>query len=49
MRTGMTPYGRQLDPEFMPWKEYNNLSDEELSAILVYLQSLPALETDVQP
>jgi mono/diheme cytochrome c family protein len=44
MRTGMTPYGRQLDPDFMPWKEYDNLSDEELGAILVYLQSLPALE-----
>ena len=44
MRTGMTPYGRQLDPDFMPWKEYINLSDEELSAILMYLQSLPALQ-----
>ena len=44
MRSGKTPYGRQLDPDYMPWKEYNNLSDQELSAILIYLQSLPALE-----
>jgi hypothetical protein len=44
MRTGATPYGRQLDPDFMPWKEYTNLSDDELSAILLFLQSLPALE-----
>ena len=43
MRTGNTPYGRQLDPDYMPWKEYTNLSDDELSAILLYLQSLPAL------
>ncbi|HKJ27889.1 MAG TPA: c-type cytochrome, partial [Anaerolineales bacterium] len=45
MRTGDTPYGRQLDSEFMPWKEYQNLSDEDLQAILLYLQSLPELET----
>jgi len=44
IRTGQTPYGRQLDPAFMPWDEYANLSDEELSAVLLYLQSLPALE-----
>lgn len=44
MRTGQTPYGRALDPDFMPWKEYTNLSDDELSAILLYLQSLPELD-----
>ncbi|MBN2044491.1 MAG: c-type cytochrome [Anaerolineales bacterium] len=44
IRTGQTPYGRVLNPEYMPWDEYSNLSDEELSAILLYLQSLPALD-----
>ena len=44
MRTGETPYGRALDPEYMPWNEYTNLSNDELNAMLLYLQSLPALE-----
>ena len=45
IRTGVTPYGRQLNNAFMPWKEYDNLSDDDLSAILLYLQWLPARET----
>jgi len=27
----------------MPWKYYGQMSDEELKAIWLYLQSLPAL------
>jgi mono/diheme cytochrome c family protein len=49
MRTGETPYGGQLDADYMPWNEYQNLSDDELSAILLYLQSLPSLETNQKP
>jgi mono/diheme cytochrome c family protein len=47
LRTGNTPSGKQLDPEQMPWNHYKNLSDEELGAIFLYLQSLPKLETTV--
>ena len=43
MRTGVTPSGHQLDPEFMPWKVYAKFYDEELQAIWLYLQSLPKL------
>jgi mono/diheme cytochrome c family protein len=42
MRTGVTPYGRQLDEE-MPWKYFGQMSDEELRAMWLYLQSLPML------
>ena len=45
IRTGETPYGRQLNREYMPWDEYSNLSDEELTAILMYLQWLPTRES----
>jgi hypothetical protein len=41
MRTGVTPSGRQLDPEFMPWKEFGQLGEEELRGIWLYLSSLP--------
>ena len=43
IRTGKTPGGHQLDPKFMPWKNYRLFSDDELKAIWLYLQSLPKL------
>ncbi|MGZ9235832.1 MAG: c-type cytochrome, partial [Anaerolineales bacterium] len=43
MRTGLTPGGHQLDPEFMPWPSYSKFYDEELKAMWLYLQSLPKL------
>lgn len=48
MRTGITPSGRQLDPEFMPWREFGQFDDEELQGLWMYLRSLPALETTGQ-
>jgi mono/diheme cytochrome c family protein len=45
MRTGTTPYSRQLDPAFMPYEVYGRLTDEDLTAIFLYLQSLPVTET----
>jgi len=42
MRTGVPPSGRQLD-EQMPWKFYGQMTDAELRAVWLYLQSLPAL------
>jgi mono/diheme cytochrome c family protein len=41
LRTGKTPSGHELDPNFMPWKEFGNFTDNELKAIFMYLQSLP--------
>ena len=40
MRTGKTPFGRQLDP-MMPWTFVGRATDDELSAIHSYLVSLP--------
>ena len=44
IRTGRTPTGggRALNPEFMPWPIYARMSDDELQAIWLYLQSLSA-------
>jgi mono/diheme cytochrome c family protein len=44
IRTGTTPGGHQLDPEFMPWKYYALFHDDELKAIWAYLQSLSKLD-----
>jgi cytochrome c5 len=42
MRTGVTPSGRQLK-DFMPWKYFGQMTDDELKAVWLYLRSLPAL------
>jgi mono/diheme cytochrome c family protein len=41
MRTGVTPGGRQLNPEFMPWDVFGKFSDDELRGLWMYLQTLP--------
>lgn len=43
IRTGVTPGGHELDPEFMPWKEYAKFYDDELKAIYAYLMTVPSL------
>jgi len=43
IRTGTAPSGHELNPDHMPWKEYRFMSDDELKAIFMYLQSLPKL------
>jgi len=43
IRTGLTPKGHQLDKE-MPWPYYGQMTDDELGALWLYLQSLPALK-----
>jgi mono/diheme cytochrome c family protein len=42
MRTGVTPGGKQLI-DFMPWKYFGQMTDDELKAVWMYLQSLPPL------
>jgi mono/diheme cytochrome c family protein len=42
MHTGVTPGGRTLSEE-MPWINYGKMTDDELKAIFMYLQSVPPL------
>jgi cytochrome c553 len=42
IRTGVSPSGHKINPDFMPWNVYANLTDEELSGMWLYLLSLPA-------
>ena len=44
-RTGKTPTGRQIN-SFMPWKEIGQMTDDELRAMWLYLQSLPTESKD---
>ncbi len=43
-RTGIKPSGEQFDVN-MPYKSVGQMTDDELKAMWLYLQSLPALET----
>lgn len=45
LRHGITPEGKELDPQYMPWPTFGQMTDDELKAIWLYLQSLPATET----
>ena len=45
IRAGVTPDGRELDSQYMPWPSYARLSDEELRALWLYLSSLEPVET----
>jgi mono/diheme cytochrome c family protein len=40
IRTGKK-HGRMIHPEYMPWKSYRHMSDDELRAVYTYLMSLP--------
>jgi cytochrome c553 len=43
IRTGVTPSGHVLNPKLMPWTTYSLMTDDELKAIWLYLQSQPKL------
>lgn len=43
IRTGVNPAGHALD-ESMPWMQYAEMTDQDLSAIFKYLQSVPAAQ-----
>jgi hypothetical protein len=45
LHTGVTPGGATLSDE-MPWVNYGKMTDDELKALFMYLQSLPALPTN---
>jgi mono/diheme cytochrome c family protein len=40
IRTGQK-HGRSINPDYMPWKSYRHMTDDELRAVYTYLQSLP--------
>lgn len=44
LRTGVTPEGRKLRGDYMPWSSYQFMTDDELRAVWIYLQSLPELD-----
>lgn len=45
MKTGVTPEGKELVMEYMPWQVLGEMNDEELEGLFTYLQSLPEKET----
>jgi len=40
IRTGEN-HGRKINSNYMPWKSYRHMSDDELRAVYMYLMSLP--------
>ena len=42
IRTGQRPDGSAINPVKMPWPAFQHLTDEELSALWLYLQTVPA-------
>jgi mono/diheme cytochrome c family protein len=40
IRNGVDPGGHALNSDLMPWKQFRNMSDQELTAIHAYLQGL---------
>jgi mono/diheme cytochrome c family protein len=46
LQTGVTPTGREMDKKSMPWDRIGTADLEDLQAIWLYLQSLPALPTN---
>jgi cytochrome c553 len=44
IRSGTTPEGRQLNPDYMPWKSFAKFEDDELKGLWMYLQSLSPQE-----
>lgn len=41
LRTGTRPDGRVLDSAYMPWNLFSHMTDDEMRAIWMFLQSLP--------
>ena len=45
LRNGVAPDGKVIDQEMMPVRIYGKLSDDELKAIWLFLQTLPPVYT----
>lgn len=46
IRTGVNPSGRNLHP-FMPWRQIQRMTDDDLRAIYRYLRALPPVRNNV--
>ena len=46
IRTGVRPDKRVLNPP-MPWQDFSHLSDDDVSALVAYLRSLPPVKHTV--
>ncbi len=42
LRTGLTPDNHQINPQFMPWKATQAMTDVEIEALFKFLKTLPA-------
>lgn len=42
LRSGVTPSGHKLSPD-MPWESFGQMTDDELKALWMFLESLPAM------
>ncbi|WP_034256716.1 c-type cytochrome [Adhaeribacter aquaticus] len=42
LRTGVTPEGKKLDPQFMPWPMAKQFTDTEIKSLYLFLKNLPA-------
>jgi mono/diheme cytochrome c family protein len=49
LRTGLTPDGKELNPDNMPWKFVGQMTDSELEAMWLFLHSLPPAESASPP
>lgn len=47
LRTGVTPSGHQLS-DSMPWQGLGRMTDDEMTAVWLYLESLPAQATTIE-
>lgn len=44
-RTGKTPEGKTLNVKYMPYTAFNTLSEDDITAVYLYLKTLPAVDT----
>jgi hypothetical protein len=42
LRARVSPHKHPIDAEWMPWEMAGKMSDDQLTAMLLYLQSMPA-------
>ena len=43
LKSGVTPEGKLLNPNFMPWNRFSFMTDEEIKAIWLHVRALPPL------
>lgn len=44
LRTGITQSGRELDTDYMPWQVFKGMTDGDIEALWLYLETLPPKE-----